>query len=265
MVAHRYDHEGALAVLKLTLVGGPTAILDYAGLCWLTDPSLSPPGEYAGGLVKTTGPAIEPAALPPIDVVLLSHEHHSDNLDPAGREFLPRAERVLTTVQGARNLGGNAIGLEPWSSVKIERPDGGLVTVTAVPAQHGPDGTDHITGPVIGFVLAAEGLETVYVSGDNASLDIVRAIAERAGNVNIAVLFAGAVQVPHRFDGAYLTLSSDRAAEAAKLLDARAVLPVHFEGWTHFTQGADELRAAFAGNSIADRLKLPERGAAVTA
>lgn len=252
-------------MLKLTLVGGPTAILDYAGLRWLTDPSLSPPGEYAGGLVKTTGPAIQPAALPPIDVVLLSHEHHSDNLDPAGREFLPHARRVLTTVQGAQNLGGNATGLEPWSSVKIDRPDGDTVTVTAVPAQHGPDGTDHITGPVIGFILAAEGLETIYVSGDNASLDVVRAIAERAGNVDIAVLFAGAVQVPHRFDGAYLTLSSDRTAEAAKLLDARTVLPVHFEGWTHFTQGADALRAAFAGNSIADRLKLAERGATVTA
>jgi hypothetical protein len=49
-------------MLKLTLVGGATAILNYAGLCWLTDPSLSPPGEYAGGLVKTTGPAIESAA-----------------------------------------------------------------------------------------------------------------------------------------------------------------------------------------------------------
>jgi L-ascorbate metabolism protein UlaG (beta-lactamase superfamily) len=252
-------------MVKLTLVGGPTAVLHYADLHWLTDPSLSPPGEYTGGLVKTTGPAIEPAVLPPIDVVLLSHEHHSDNLDPAGREFLPHAKQVLTTAQGAQKLGGNATGLDPWSSVKISRPDGGTVTVTAVPAQHGPDGTDHITGPVIGFILAAEGLDTVYVSGDNASLDVVRTIAERAGTIDVAVLFAGAVQLPHRFDGAYLTLSSDRAAEAAKLLDARAVIPVHFEGWTHFTQGADALRAAFAGNSIADRLRIAERGTTVTA
>ena len=76
-------------MITLTLVGGPTAVLEYAGLRWLTDPALSPPGEYAVDLIKTTGPAIEPEALLPIDVVLLSHEHHSDNLDPAGREFLP--------------------------------------------------------------------------------------------------------------------------------------------------------------------------------
>jgi L-ascorbate metabolism protein UlaG (beta-lactamase superfamily) len=253
-----------MTTLTAHLVGGPTAILEYAGLRWLTDPSLSSPGEYAGGLVKTTGPALDLREIEPIDVVLLSHDHHSDNLDPAGREFLPRAGRVLTTVDGAQRLGGNAMGLEPWSSLELDRPDGGTVTVTAVPAQHGPDGTDHITGPVIGFLLGGSGLKTVYVSGDNASLDVVRAIAQRAGSVDVAVLFAGAVQVAHRFDGAYLTLSSDRAAEAAILLGARAVVPVHFEGWTHFTQGADALRAAFAGYGIADRLALAERGAAVT-
>jgi L-ascorbate metabolism protein UlaG (beta-lactamase superfamily) len=253
-----------MTTLTAQLVGGPTAVLEYAGLRWLTDPSLSPPGEYDGGLMKTTGPALEPEAIDPIDVVLLSHDHHSDNLDPRGREFLPRARHVLTTVSGARRLGGNATGLEPWSSVELDRPAGGAVTVTAVPAQHGPDGTDHVTGPVIGFLLAGPGLDTVYVSGDNASLDVVRAIAARAGEVDVAVLFAGAVQVPHRFDGAYLTLSSDRAAEAAKILGARAVVPVHFEGWTHFTQGADALRAAFAGNQVADRLVLAEPGATVT-
>ena len=252
-------------MITLTLVGGPTAVLEYAGLRWLTDPALSPPGEYAGGLIKTTGPAIEPEALLPIDVVLLSHEHHSDNLDPAGREFLPRAGRVLTTVQGAERLGGNATGLEPWSSVEVERPDGDPVTVMAVPAQHGPIGPEDPNGPVIGFVLRAGGEDTVYVSGDNASIDVVRTIAERIGGLDVAVLFAGAVQRPQRWDGAYLTLSSDWAAEATKVLGVRAAIPVHFEGWTHFTQGAPELRAAFAGNSVTDRLVLAERGETVTA
>jgi L-ascorbate metabolism protein UlaG (beta-lactamase superfamily) len=246
--------------LEITLVGGPTAVLDFAGLRWLTDPAFSPPGEYAGGLVKTTAPALEPAAIEPIDVVLLSHEHHSDNLDPAGRALLPRAGRVLTTTQAAERIGGDARGLEPWDSTVVPRSEGGPVTVTAVPAQHGPDGSERIMGPVIGFLLDGPGLATVYVSGDNASLDVVRVIAERIGRVDVAVLFAGAVQLAHRFDSAYLTLSSDLAAEAAKILRAKVVVPVHFEGWTHFTQGEDALRAAFAGCGIADRLVVPVRG-----
>lgn len=195
----------------------------------------------------------------PVDVVLLSHDQHSDNLDPAGREFLPQAGRVLTTVAGAERLGGAAEGIEPWSGVSV-----GDVTVTAVPALHGPPGAETVTGPVIGFVLSAEGHDAVYVSGDNASVDVVSEIAERLGPIDVAVLFVGAVQIPMRFDGAYLTLSSDRAAIAAELLGVRAVVPVHFEGWTHFTQGLEQIRAAFAGYGLTDRLFAVEPGQTVT-
>src|SRR3954453_18392906 len=102
-----------MTTLTATLVGGPTAVLEYGGLRWLTDPSLSAPGTYEGGMVKTTGPSLATEEGEPIDVFLLSHEHHSDNLDPAGRAFLPRVGRVLTTTQGADRLGSNATGLRP--------------------------------------------------------------------------------------------------------------------------------------------------------
>jgi L-ascorbate metabolism protein UlaG (beta-lactamase superfamily) len=245
--------------LGIQLVGGPTAILEYGGLRWLTDPALSPPGEY-DGLTKLTGPAFDITEHDPIDVVLLSHHHHGDNLDPAGREFLPSAGRVLSTTKAAEEIGGNVVGMEPWSEVEIESPAGASVKVTALHAQHGPDGTDHITGPVLGFLLSAPGSESVYVSGDNASRDVVRAIVERTGEIPIAVLNAGAVQIARRFDRAYLTLSADHAADVAQILGARVVIPLHFEGWTHFTQGARELEAAFSGNGIRDRLVMLERG-----
>jgi L-ascorbate metabolism protein UlaG (beta-lactamase superfamily) len=248
----------AASQLGIQLVGGPTAILEYGGLRWLTDPALSPPGEYAG-LTKLTGPAFDITEHDRIDVVLLSHHHHSDNLDPAGRAFLPSAQRVLSTTKAAEELRGNVVGMEPWSTVEVENPRGGVVTVTAVHAQHGPDGSDDIQGPVLGFVLSASGAEEVYVSGDNASRDVVRAIVEKTGDIGIAVLNAGAVQLS-KFDGAYLTLSADHAADVARILRARVVIPLHFEGWAHFTQGADELEAAFSGNGIRDRLVMLERG-----
>jgi L-ascorbate metabolism protein UlaG (beta-lactamase superfamily) len=245
------------------LVGGPTAILQYGGLRWLTDPTFSAPGEYAGGLVKTTGPALAAGELGAIEVGLVSHDHHADNLDPAGRELLAGIARVFTTKAGAERLGGLVAGLDPWETATLDRPGGGSVTLTALPALHGPAGSEAVTGPVIGFLLSGDGLATVYVSGDNASLDVVREIAARVGPVDVAILFAGAVQIARRFDGAYLTLSSDRAAEAALILGAPVAIPLHFEGWAHFTQGADALRAAFHGNGVADRLRLIEPGGAV--
>ena len=239
-------------------------MLEYAGLRLLTDPTFDPPGEQAGGLTKLTGPAVGADEVGPIDAVLLSHDQHSDNLDVGGRAFVARAGRTLTTTAAAERLGGNAIGLEPWASTELEGPDGGAVTVTAVPAQHGPVGSEPVTGPVVGFVLGADEVPTLYVSGDNASVDVVRAIAERLGPIELAVLFAGGVSLPQRFDGAYLTLSADAAAQAATILRARAVVPVHFEGWAHFTQGSAELGEAFAQAGIADRLVVAEPGASVS-
>jgi len=259
MVSHATDARsaGAQPQLGIQLVGGPTAILEYAGLRWLTDPTLSPPGEY-GGLTKLTGPALDISEQHGIDVVLLSHHQHTDNFDPDGRAFLPNANRVLSTTKAAQELGGNVVGLEPWSEVELETPSGCTVKVTAVHAQHGPDGSDEIQGPVLGFVLSAAGTDRVYVSGDNASRDVARAIVQRTGELPIAILNAGAVQLP-KFDHAYLTLSADHAADVAKILGARTVIPLHFEGWAHLTQGADELKAAFLGNGIADRLLVLER------
>jgi L-ascorbate metabolism protein UlaG (beta-lactamase superfamily) len=250
--------------LNVLLVGGPTAVLEFAGLRLLTDPTFDPPGEESGGLTKLTGPAIGADDVGSIDAVLLSHDHHADNLDVAGRAFLSRAGRALTTVAGAERLGGNAIGMEPWTSYELARPEGGALTITAVPALHGPEGSEPITGPVIGFVLTAEGVPTLYVSGDNASVHVVRAIADRLGPIELAILFAGAVSIPQRFEGAYLTLSAARAAEAAQVLGVRAVVPVHFEGWAHFTQGAAELRAAFEEAGLTERLVVPEAGVRVS-
>ena len=104
-------------------------------------------------------------------------------------------------------------------------------------------------------------MPTVYVSGDNASLDVVRAIAGRLGPVDIAVLFAGAARTPLLGD-AYLTLTSAQAVQAAQILGAGQVIPLHYDGWSHFTEGADDLRTAFTRAGLAERLTLlaPGRG-----
>jgi hypothetical protein len=42
------------------------------------------------------------------------------------------------------------------------------------------------------------------------------------------------------------------------------VVPVHFEGWAHFTQGGDSLRDAFEAAGLSDRLALLEPGETIT-
>src|SRR6185312_11792889 len=80
----------------LLLVGGPTALITYGGLRLLTDPTFDPPGEYPRPgtpivLRKLVGPALALEDLMPVDAVLVSHDHHSDNLDHSGKDMLSRA------------------------------------------------------------------------------------------------------------------------------------------------------------------------------
>ena len=62
----------------------------------------------------------------------------------------------------------------------------------------------------------------------------------------------------------YLTLTAEDAAEAAQILGARTVVPVHAEGWTHFTQGIDDLVAAYAARGLSDRLHVLSPGETAT-
>jgi L-ascorbate metabolism protein UlaG (beta-lactamase superfamily) len=248
------NSDGLGPRIHVLSTGGPTALIELGGLRFLTDPTFDEPQEYispsGAKLTKTEPAALGPDALGRVDAVLLSHDQHPDNLDRSGRAFLAEAPLVLTTVVGAGRLTAQdaavpAAGLAPWDRRELIRPDGGTLTVTAVPALHGPEGFEERTGPVIGFVLAAEDLPTVYVSGDNASLDLVRQIAERFGPVDTAVLFAGAAQAPDVYGAALLTLDSAQAAEAARILGSRRAVVLHCDSWAHFTEDFAAVESAF--------------------
>jgi hypothetical protein len=121
-----------MRTLRITLIGGPTALIEFGGFRLLTDPTFDPPGEYRlphVTLKKISYPAISAEELGPIDAVLLSHDQHSDNLDNAGRAFLTKAARVLTTVAGAKRLGGRTEGLVPWETIELAKPDGSSLRV----------------------------------------------------------------------------------------------------------------------------------------
>lgn len=244
--------------LIATLVGGPTVHLAWAGRALLTDPTFDPaPAEYPGRvpLHKLVGPAVPADALGPLDAVLLSHDEHADNLDTAGRALLARVPLVLSTPGATQRLDG-VTGLGPWQTTDL--PGAGRARVTAVPALHGSAGAQAVTGDVTGFVLEAEGAPTVYVSGDNASVELVGQVAERF-RVDVAVLFVGGarVGVPTLEP---LTLDAPLAVAAARLLPHARLLPAHHTDWAHFAEPLDAVVEALVADGHGDRLVVLERG-----
>jgi L-ascorbate metabolism protein UlaG (beta-lactamase superfamily) len=254
---------GARQAITVRLVGGPTALIGIGGLWLLTDPAFDAHGLITGGSrspakagsrspAKAGGQGRAAGELGAIHAVLLSHDQHVRNLDPARRRRLATGPMTLTSTETAGRLSGNATALPPWYHLTLDRPDGGCVKITGTPARHGPDMAQDTTSRVTGFVLTGPDVPTIYVSGDNASLAVVEQIAERFAPVDLALLSAGGART--RCPDGYLTLTSDLAARAARILSARTVIPLHTEGCAHITEGPGALHEAFASHGLADQL-----------
>jgi L-ascorbate metabolism protein UlaG (beta-lactamase superfamily) len=257
--------------VRLTHIGGPTTLIEVGGWRILTDPTFDAPGRryhfgWGTGSRKVTGPAIAISDVGPINAVLLTHDHHGDNLDDAGRGLLPSAGSVVTTVSGARRLGGHARGLEPWATTFLEAPGRPTIEVTATPCRHGPPFSRPLVGDVIGFALGWDEQENgvLWVSGDTVLYDGVRRVADRL-EVDVALLHLGAVRFPITGPVRY-SMTAKEAVELCGLVRPRAAVPVHYEGWTHFKEGRPAIESEFASapTSVRDGLHLLPIGAAVS-
>jgi L-ascorbate metabolism protein UlaG (beta-lactamase superfamily) len=247
--------------ITITLIGGPTALIELDGFRLLTDPTFDAPGAYQlphVKLEKLAGPALAASEIGDVDAVLLSRDQHSDNLDNGGRDFLAKARRVLTTEAGAKRLGGRAEGFAPWASTKLSGKNGHALTITATPARHGPAGIEPLSGDVIGFVVLSSerGSRPVYISGDTVWYDGVAEVAKRF-DCGVVLPFAGAAQTRGPF---HLTMDTNDTIETARAFADAVIVPVHTDGWAHFKQNAQDLRATFDALGFGPRLRLLEPG-----
>jgi L-ascorbate metabolism protein UlaG (beta-lactamase superfamily) len=237
--------------VRITHIGGPTALIEVGGWRLLTDPTFDPPGRsyrfgWGTGSVKLAGPAIAAEDIGAIDAVLLTHEHHDDNLDTAGRALLPAAGTIVTTVSGAARLAGDVRGLAFWERTQLAAPGRPTIDVTATPCRHGPPLSRPIVGDVVGFALGWDGQEhgVLWISGDTVLYHEVREVPERL-QVGTAILHLGGVQFPVTGPVRY-TMTAKDAVELCGLLHAHTVIPLHYEGWKHFRQGRDAIERELA-------------------
>ena len=252
--------------MKVTSLGTASVLIDYAGLRLLTDPVLDPAGatysmapagvpERWFASTKLEKPPLTAAELGHVDAVLLSHDHHRDNLDAAGRAYLlsDAVDAVLTTPAGERRLRRHrsaVTGLRAGQTTTL-----GPVTVTAVTAQHGPRIVPQ-TAQVTGFHLTAPGEPSVWISGDTVLTPALRAALAGLAGVDVAIVNAGGVRFPSAplVSRAVFTFTPAQFVEACRLVDPGVIVPVHRAGWTHF-QPEQELRAALDATGLASRTR----------
>jgi L-ascorbate metabolism protein UlaG (beta-lactamase superfamily) len=256
------DSKTSLDV-NVTLVGGPTLLIEIAGVRLLSDPTFDPPSRYESGsivLEKTAGPAISSEEIGLVDAVLLSHDQHFDNFDRAGRTFAANVKTVFTTPSGAERLGKNAKGLAPWETATVNGKAGARLSVTATPARHGPTGFEPISGEVAGFVVGVDRLgDSVYLTGDTVWYEGIAEVARRF-KPRLVVVFAGSAKPRGPFR---VTMDNNDTIETAHAFPQARIIAIHNQGWKHFTETQEDAVRAFTALGINSRLQTLELGKAL--
>ena len=245
--------------IRITHIGTATLLLEIGSLRILTDPVFDPAGGhyffgYGTNSVKLTEPAIKAEDIGKIDAILLSHDHHEDNLDRAGRALLPLAGKVVTTVAGAKRLKGNAIGLQTWQSTTIKSPDI-EIKITATPSHHGTLGSHIIVGETTGFILEWAGQKhgALYISGDTVWFNGLSEIGQRF-KIGTAILHMGGARFPI-LGLARFTLNAREAVRVVHALKPRTVIPIHYEGWKHFKEPGAAAGKVFEASDIKEKIQ----------
>ncbi|SDV50102.1 L-ascorbate metabolism protein UlaG, beta-lactamase superfamily [Chitinasiproducens palmae] len=219
------------AALTVTLVNHATLLIQHRGLNILTDPIYSahagPFGRF--GPRRYTPPGIAFDALPPIDAILISHNHY-DHLDAGTLSDLARrfpSARVFTGLGNGHQLRHagfrDMVELDWWQAAPLSAG----VAVQAVPARHWSERMPWNVNAtlVAGFVLTSPD-GSVYFAGDTAAGGHFAEIAARLGPIRFAALPIGAYAPRWFMQRSHM--SPAEAVQAALALDARQSMAIHF-------------------------------------
>jgi L-ascorbate metabolism protein UlaG (beta-lactamase superfamily) len=257
--------------LRATWLGHSTVLIEIDGLRVLTDPvwgQRASPTRLAGPKRFQPVP-VALRALPPLDLVLVSHDHY-DHLDyPTIRELAKRDVPFVTSLGVGAHL--EAWGVRPeriveldwWESHRL--PNAGL-TVTAAPSQHfsGRGWKDRNTTLWSSLVLRSE-RHAVFFSGDTGLTTEYQAIRERLGPFDLVMLEVGAFH-PAWGD---IHLGPENALKALALLGGGAqlppFLPVHWGTFSLAMHAWDQPAEALLalGPKTGAQLVMPRLGEAV--
>jgi len=238
--------------LRVTFVNHSTVLIQMDSMNILTDPIWSKrasPVRWIGPK-RHRPPGIRFDDLPPIDLVLISHDHY-DHMDlPTLRRLVARFHpRVVAGLGNAKYLAEHGVpGAEEidwWQSL----PLGGRMRLAGVPAQHwsARSLTDKWKTLWLGFVVEGPS-GSVYFAGDTGFGEFFPLIRDRFPRPRLAILPI-APERPRRAMAPRHTSAGD-ALHVAEILGAGTAIAVHFgtfqQGDDAEEEPVDSLHAALA-------------------
>ena len=257
---------------SLTFIGTATTLLRLGTFTVLTDPNFLHQGQraYLGkGLWsrRLTEPAMQPADLPPLDAVVLSHLH-GDHFDRVARRDLARSQPVITTPAAARTLGRwgfAAEGLQTWEEHRLVRPPAGdspeeTLTVQALPGIHARGALRPVLPPVMGSLLehrvGGEVRSRVYLSGDTLTGDHLDEVARREPDIDVAVVHLGGTRVLLHT----VTMDAEQGVDFLRRVRPGTAVPVHHDDYPVFRSPLSAFLERAAGAGLGATIRTVRRG-----
>jgi len=253
------------AALRVTFVNHATVLLQTEGLNLLTDPVWSrrvSPVSFTGPQ-RHRAPGIRFEDLPPIDAILLSHNHY-DHLDmPTLRRLATEHDPAVFCPLGVaplvRRCGLREVQELDWWQTSMWRDRG----IHCVPAQHFSARTPFDRNRTLwcGWVLEAE-RGNLYFAGDTGFGNFFEEIGGRFAPIRLALLPIGAYE-PEWFMGP-VHMTPEQAVEARALAGAAMAVGIHFGTFSLADDGEADpparLRSALAGRDDRERFWILREG-----
>lgn len=215
---------------SVTFVNHATVLIQVAGINILTDPiwsqRCSPVSFFGPKRIREPGISFDD--LPPIDIIIISHNHY-DHLDlPTLQKLVKRDKPKIIVGLGIKayldkNNITNANELQWWQHINLKRD----LKLWSVPAQHfsGRGLGDRNKTLWMGFLISSPQAK-IYFAGDTGFGPHFGQIHERFGDIDVALLPIGAfLPVPIM---RHMHMQPREALEAALVLHAKASFAIHF-------------------------------------
>lgn len=214
--------------LRVTWLGHSTCLIEIDGRIILTDPMFSErasPISFLGPKRFTAELPVMPEDLPPIDVVLISHDHY-DHLDYRSILALKdKVERFYVPLGVAGHLA--RWGVPQWKIVELDwweqRSDNGL-TFVATPSQHfSGRGLTRNKALWASWVIQGK-TERAFFGGDSGYFAGFKTIGEKYGPLDITLLESGA----YNQAWADIHMQPEQTVQAHLDLQGKVLLPIHW-------------------------------------
>jgi L-ascorbate metabolism protein UlaG (beta-lactamase superfamily) len=257
---------------SIFFVGTATVIIRYAGFTILTDPNFLHQGDHVHlgyGLksARITNPAIEIEALPPLDLVLLSHMHE-DHFDRIAEEKLDKSVPIVTTKHAAASLKKCGFqtthALDTWQSIAFAKGSNHL-QITAMPGTHGPGLLSALLPPVMGSMLdfqtTGDGTRfRLYISGDTLIHDELKEIPRRFTDIDLALFHLGGTRVV----GILVTMDAEQGVQALQIIAPHMAIPIHYNDYTVFKSPLEDFQQAVTAAGLAAKVTYLRHGETYT-